>query len=321
MPAKLDYVQPKKLNPADDLRETLAALEEQPPRLKTLTSAEALAALHNLDRAAELLAQLAAAGINLLPEQARFQAIQAQLKKKAALVLRAVGGPAALANGRPVPAPPPERWWWQVDAVVAAAQRKTALRWGVGAALLALALAGVVVLFKTVLAPSPEVLARLNAENDAMQAFAAGDAATALAKVKAGLAIAAGDPDLLVLQGALQEHLRQPEAARRSFEQAQAAINNNEAFYLLRAQVYLNTNQPEKVEADARAAINANPNSARGWLILGQALEGAGRQQDAALAYGQASRLAIKFNENEVAVYARLGLARLGETLPPETTR
>ena len=58
MRSKLDYLQQKKLNPADDLRETLSDLEVVQPRIKSLDAARVLEMLHNMDTAQQLLTQL-----------------------------------------------------------------------------------------------------------------------------------------------------------------------------------------------------------------------------------------------------------------------
>lgn len=315
MPTKLDYVQGKKLNPADDLRETLALLEERQAKLKHLSADETLALLHGLDRAAELMAALEARGVELLPEQARFETVQGQLKKRASMWLKALGGPARLAGQRPQPVDA-ARWWWALDSLVAANKKRVRRQIGLAGLALAAVVAGVIVLFKTVLAPSPEVLARLDAENNAMQAFSAGDVAGALASVEQGLSVAVDDPRLLILQGIFQELLARPQAAQQSFAGAQAALNDPELFYLLRAQLYLTTNQPNPAETDARAALAVNDNSARGWLLLGQALEMQDRREEALAAYNQAADLALTGGDNEVAVMSRLAIGRMSGAIP-----
>ncbi|MCG3212501.1 MAG: hypothetical protein FOGNACKC_06171 [Anaerolineae bacterium] len=315
MPTKLDYVQGKKLNPADDLRETLALLEERQAKLKHLSADEALALLHELDRVAELLAALQAHGVDLLPEQARFETVQRQLKQRASVWLKTVGGPARLAGQRAQPVDD-TRWWWALDGLVAANKKRVRRQIGLAGLALALVVAVVIVLFKTVLAPSPEVLARLDAENNAMQAFTADDVPGALASVEQGLAVAVDDPRLLILQGIFQDLLARPPAAQQSFVRAQAVLNNPESFYLLRAQLYLTTDQPNPAEADARAALAVNDNSARGWLLLGQALEAQDRREEALTAYNRAADLAITSGDDEVVVISRLAIGRMSGAIP-----
>lgn len=318
MPTKLDYLRSKKLNPADELREMLLVLEEQLPRLKLLSSQEALAVLEGLDKIDALLTQLEAEAVDLLSERGRFYALQGQLKKRSRSLLKAVGGPAPLAQHRPQPAPAPdERWWWYIDEMVAARNRQTIKQLVVAACVLVLVLAGLYILYQTVLAPSPEVLARIEAENQSMQDFSAGDYAAALADVNKGLGVAVDNPRLLVLKGVLLDFAGQPVAAQQAFQQARTVLPDLESFYLLRVQVYLTTNQFEKAESDTHALLDINPDSAQGWLMLGQALEPQeGRRQEALDAYQRASELATAQGDNEVVVLARLAMGRLLESVP-----
>lgn len=317
MSAKLDYLQAKKLNPADDLRETLTLLEEQQAQLKTLSAEEALALLHGLDRVGALLIELEAQAVNLLSERTRFETVQGQLKKRADVWLKTLGGAAKLAGQRPQPAPNrDERWWWFIDELEAARTKRGRLQLALGLTALVLVLAGLILLFKTVLAPSPEVLARLEAEDGAMRALDASDVPGALAAVQRGLAAVPNEPRLLVMQGIFQELLAQPQAAAASFAQAQTAFNDLEMFHLFRTQIYIMTNQLALAEAEARTAVEVAPNSAQGWLLLGQVLEQQQRRMEAAEAYNQAAELATANGDSEIVVMSRLALARLSGAAP-----
>lgn len=308
---KLDYLQQRKLNPADDLRETLTHLEERLVRIREMAPDQAAEFLADLDRACELFEQLAAAGLELRAEQGRFNTIQARVLQRAGSLLKALGGPAALARLRPEPAPPEERWWWSIDRTVAARRKQAQRRLALVLGLLLVVIGGLIVAFRTVLAPSPEALARVEAEGAAFAALDGGDYATALAALEKGLQTAAGDPGLLILQGVVQQAAGDPDAAGRSFEQAQAGLNDPLYFYLARAQVALRLNQPENAEADAQAALALDENSARAWLLLGQALESQDEKMQALMAYDRAGNLAMDSGDNEVYVISRMALARL----------
>ena len=81
--SKLDYLQPKKLNPADELREILGSLEERQPTVGRFDAGQALNLLHDLDQVDALFHQIESAGLDLRPEQGRFQSIQSHLRKQA----------------------------------------------------------------------------------------------------------------------------------------------------------------------------------------------------------------------------------------------
>ncbi|RMF02620.1 MAG: hypothetical protein D6768_07825 [Chloroflexi bacterium] len=311
MATKLDYVQAKKLNPADELRATLSILEDRQPMLKSLSAGDALALLQEMDAAHALFAQLEAAGVDLSSEQGRFDSIQGKVRKRAGAILRAIGGPAALAEHRRAAQPTNEQWWWFLQALVAARKQKIVRQLLITGAVVLAVLGGLYVAFQTVLAPSPEAVARLDAENQAMAAFDQGNVAQALAEVNEGLEVVPNDSGLLLMAAVFHEMLGQNDIAGELFAQARAASENEEFYRLGRAQVYLRTGQAAKVEAEARAALEANPQSARAALMLGQSLEVQGLRQEAAQAYEQASELAQATNENEVFVMARLALGRL----------
>ncbi len=313
---KLEYLQPKKLTPADDLRELLSSLEERQVKIRSLTATEALQLLHDLDQATLLFNQLGATGLNLLPEQGRFETVQAHLRRAGGPLLKAVGGPAALAQYRPGPQPAQERWWWYIDELVAAQQRRRRRNGLIALLIVGLLVGGVAVALNTILAPSPEVLARLEAENSAFNAIGIGDYPAALAALEKGLAKAPAEPGLILLKGLLQEVLGQQAAAAQTLAAAESAFNDPLTYYLFRSQVRLRLNQLEKAELDARTALELDENSAGAWLLLAQALELQGRLAEAGSAYNQAGLLAFESGDNEIVVLARLALARLGAASP-----
>jgi tetratricopeptide (TPR) repeat protein len=309
--SKLDYLQQKKLNPSDELRETLTSLEGRQTRIKALKADEAFEFLLDLDQLAALFEQFEAAGLDLRPEKGRFQSLQAHIQKQAAPLVKALGGTAAFNARRPTPAPPADKWWWYLDQRVAAEQRRLWRQVGLIMGVITIIVAGVILLFQTILAPSPEVMARLETEDKAYAAIDSGDYQAALAFVEQGLVKVPGDPDLLLLQGVVQEVLGDEAAAAASFEQTQASLNDPVGFYLARSQLQLRVGQPVKAESDARTATQLDETSANAWFLLGQALEFQNRLAEAIPAYQKASELGLKNGESEVVVMARMALGRI----------
>jgi tetratricopeptide (TPR) repeat protein len=309
---KLDYLQQKRLSPADELRDILSSLEERQLKIRSLDTNQSLDLLHDLDKVDTLFQQFEAAGLDLLAEQGRFKSILARLEKQAAALLKSLGGTAALSSNRPQPSPPPEKWWWYIDKQVAAQQRHLWQRVIIALIIALVALGGIVLLFQTVLAPSPEVVARLEAENGAYAAIDAGNYKEAVAVIERGLAKVPADPSLLILKGVVQEILGEQTAATQSFEQAQAGLNNRFDFYMARSQLELRVGQAAKAKVNARAALELDPNSGAAWLLLGQALELQDKRFEAIPAYEKASQLALASGDHEVVVLARLALGRIG---------
>jgi len=309
---KLNFLQQKKLSPADELREILGSLEERQLKVKSMASGQALCLLHDLDQVDTLFQQLESAGLDLRPEQGRFKSIQARLEKQAAPLLKSLGGAAVLSAHRPTPPPPSEKWWWYIQERVAAQQQRLLRQVVVTSVIILVVLGGIVLLFQTVLAPSPEIIARLETENDAYAAIDAGDYQEALAVIEQGLIKVPADPSLLLLEGVVQEALGEEAAAAQSFDQARTGLKNPFDFYLARSQLDLRVGQPAKAEANARAALELDENSSRAWLLLGQALEFQDKSLEAVPAYEKAGELALANGDYEVVVLSRLALGRIG---------
>ncbi|MBN1219212.1 MAG: tetratricopeptide repeat protein [Anaerolineae bacterium] len=314
---KLEYLQEKKLGPADELREVLSRLAEAHLDVRSMDLDRALAVLQDLDWVITRFDELEARGMDLRSERGRFQGIQGSLEKQAGPLLDAIGGPEVLRVHRPAPPPPPERWWWYINELVATKRQRLMRRVIIGLVVILLIAGGLVLVFNTILAPSPEAIARMNAENDAYLAVEQGDYAGALTVLDEGLAQAPGNPSLLIFKGVVQQALGQEEAATQTFTEVRALMPNVKEFYLARAQLYLRMNQPERAEQDARAALELDEEFARSWLILGQSLEGQNKLTEAMSAYETAGPLAFEHNENEVYVLSRLALARVSQMPPP----
>ncbi|MCB0178725.1 MAG: tetratricopeptide repeat protein [Anaerolineae bacterium] len=308
---KLDYLHQKKLSPTDELRDILKQLEDSQPQLNHINPTQALITLRNLDQADQLFNQLEATGADLAAERGRFDSIQAHLKKHVGPFLKGFGGASTLAEFRPKPIPSRERWWWFIDELVAAQQRRTLKRVIIAAVIGLSLLAGLIIAFKTVLAPSPEAVARIKGEDNAFAAFDEGDYTGSLAAVDQALVVVPNDPGLLVIRGVTLEALGRVDEAQQSFDRAQTLYENPVNFHIGRGQIYLRTNQFEKTETEARSALAIDETNATAWLLLGQSLELQDKRADAIAAYQQASELAVASGNNEVVVLARLALGRM----------
>jgi len=314
---KLDFVQEKKLGPADDLREALSHLEDVLPVIKLMDSVQALKLLNDLDHITATIEKLDPDGNALIAEWSRFKSVQGRLKKNTQKLLKLVGGEEMLAQRRPQPVPPVDHWWWYLDEIVAEQRQRNLKRAGIFSVIVLLIIGAVLVLFNTILKPSPEVVARLNAETDAYTAIEQeGDFDKALAALDEGLGAVPNDPSLLMIKGVVLQLLERNAEAEDVFSSVQEILNNPIEYYLARAQVYLRVGQFEQAERDARAALALNDEFARGWMVLGQSLEMQEKYVDAMAAYETTSEIALENEENELYVMSRMALARLTESLP-----
>jgi predicted Zn-dependent protease len=174
-------------------------------------------------------------------------------------------------------------------------------------------------LYNRFLAPDPATRERLRHEQAADSLTMDGNLDGALGEVEQALGYAPGDPALLALKGVLQQELGQPAAAQEAFAASEKAAGSREAFLITRAQMYLRVSDGKAMLADAQEVIVANPQSAPGYLLLGQADQMLGKDQDAITAYEKAGSLADAQNNPQLAAIARMNLATLLQQIPLET--
>ncbi|MDH3675727.1 MAG: tetratricopeptide repeat protein, partial [Anaerolineae bacterium] len=312
MSSKLDYFQKKGLNPADELRRLIDSLEEYAPKLRSLDSTQARLLLRDLDKTASLFEQLETTELDLVPEQSRFATIEFFYKKNAARILKALGGSETLAEYRPSPPPDRDHWWWYLHELVAEQQRRLLRRIATVVITILVVIVGLVIAFNTILAPSPEAIARLEAENESLAAVEEGDYDLALAAIEKGLTVVPDDASLWLIKGVVQQLREEEDQAVESFDQAKVNLDDMATFHLGLGQLYYRTGQPEKAEEEARTAIELNDKLSTSWLLLGQALEAQDRKFEAIPAYQNAGDIALENGESEVVVLARLALSRVG---------
>jgi len=304
------FVEQKALTAADEMRDLLAQLEAKIARLGRDKGPEAQAVLELFDAVAARLAGLHAGGQALRAEEARWEAASAAFRRKAGTFLRALGGLGALAEARRVRQPEPDAWWWFIDRWLIEKRRVQLRRLALGAAVVVALLALLGILYNRFLAPDPATRERLRHEQAADSLMMDSDLTGALGEVEQALGYAPGDAGLLALKGVLQQKLGQF-AAQETFAAAEKAAGSREAFLIIRAQMYMRAAYGQAMLADAQEVIAANPESAPGYLLFGQANELLGNREDAITAYEKSGRLADAQNNPQLAAIARMNLATL----------
>jgi tetratricopeptide (TPR) repeat protein len=172
-----------------------------------------------------------------------------------------------------------------------------------------------VALYQRFLAPDPATRERIRHESRAEILIAEGDIAGALGEVEQALAIASGDPSLLVLKGALQGELGRAAAAEETFAVAETAFGDRESLLLARARAYLLLNRPEAALADAQGVVELNPESAAGYMLLGHAYDQLEDYMEALFAYQQVVTLAEEQGDFQLAGTARINVGLLMQRL------
>jgi len=319
MPDFPAHAKPKQLTRGDQLRDTLARLKALVGQLGYALGEEALNIPPLFDEVTAGLAELQVQGQDVRGEAAQLETVSAGLRRKAGTFLREIGGASRLQDARNARRPDPAQWWWFLDQWLADRRRsqlRQLLQWAAVAALL---LALLYFIYQRFLAPNPAIVAGLEHQQKADWLAQAGDLAGALNETEQALAAIPRDPEQLVFKGVLQQALGHDAAAEETFAAAEAQVGKEE-FLIARSRRYLNLGQAKAALADARAVIELNPNSAMGYLVLGQANEGAGNYAEATDAYTRASTLAQAQNKPEVAVMARMQLGMLMQRPPVPTS-
>ena len=310
------YVKQKPLTRADELREQLNELEAKVGRLGYGLANETLTIPVLFDLIAETMGSFQAEGQEMRAEQARLQAVSADLRRKAAVFLHEIGGANALHEARQKHRPDPANWWWFLDRLLVEKRRLGLRRMARLAAGVIGVLALLAVLYQRFLAPDPATRTRLWHQQAAQDLATQGDLASALTEIEQALAVAPDDAYLLIFKGSLQQGLGQDTEADKAFAAARKILNDPESFLLARGQAYLLLGQATPALADAMAAVEINPGSASGYMLIGHAQEQMENYAEAILAYQQASKLADDQGNYQLAATARVNMAVLMQRQP-----
>jgi cytochrome c-type biogenesis protein CcmH/NrfG len=305
------YVKTGPLTRADELVHQLDELEARLGRLEFGLGPEALTILDLFDSINAGLRSFKTDGKRMPAEQARLQTVSARLRRKAKAFLREIGGAGVLQKARREREPDPADWWWFLDQFVAQKRRAQLRRMALVAAGVVAVLLLLAALYQFFLAPDPATRERLRHQQVAENLAFEGDLVGALSEVEQSLAYAPGDGRLLIFKGGLQRELGQDALAEKSFAEAEAALGDFETYLLIRSQTYLLLDRADLALTDAEAALELNPESAQGYVLVGRSNERLENYTDAILAYEQAAELAEVQNDYQLAGTVRVNLGLL----------
>jgi hypothetical protein len=281
-------------------------------RLQRDARAEDLIALFRcLDDLTDARRALGAPGIDLRPELTRIETVHNILRDRGPVAVRTLARHLPLAKLRAEVDLPEDHWWWYLDRHVAeqrARDNRRFLRWSAaGAALLALLVAAYVLFLR------PDEATRLKMERvfGAESSVEAGDYAAALASYQQALELAPDDPEINLMVGVMLEALERPQEAEAQYAEAEHLYGARAGLLSARSQKYVLLGWYDKAEAEARAAIALDDQLAMGYLALGSAYEGQGRNREAIGALEKAADLASAQEQNELYVIVKTRLAML----------
>ncbi len=250
--------------------------------------------------------------------QVQWDYLQTRLKKQAATLIHAIGGVEALKSIRSQQNWQKENWWWQLDSYLASQRKKNAKKVVLILGIVTTVLLALVAAYQIFLAPPPEVKARIKHEYAADRHIENGEYETALQELDLALGFAPGDYQLLVQKGVVYLKLKNLSEADLAFNEALKNADSPEFYYLEKAQDELVIGLNEEGALDAKNAIQANPQSAQGYLYLGQAYEYLGNLTEAYSMYETASALADQQGDAQLiaTIRMRMGMMMQSMSLP-----
>jgi tetratricopeptide (TPR) repeat protein len=273
-----------------------------------------------LDEAQYLLAELSDKGGNWQSEETRLETITAQLKRKARTFVRKVGGKGALDDVRADHAPAEPAWWWRLDDLVREKKRQRFRKIGKWGLIAAAVLVVLGLAYRQFLAPSPEMIAALEHQQEAENLGYLGEYDAALKEVNQGLENLPDDAELLVLKGILLEVQDRSDEAEASFTQARRLTEDHVLFLQIRARLYLRLDLLDKAFVDAEVLTEQAPDDPVGYLYLAMIYDARDEWQLAVDHYEKASELAETSGEPQLYVMARSRLADLMQNPPLDIT-
>jgi cytochrome c-type biogenesis protein CcmH/NrfG len=302
--------------PFEELRSLLDQADNRIGGLNTGTAGDALQLLRTLDRIETLYDDLLAADVDLRAEESRRETIVLGVQRKAGRVLRLLRSEGGIAAARAKHATDQSQWWWHLDEYVAQQRRKSLRSLATTGVILLVILAIATLLYKTVLAPDPLVIARMNHISDTQRAVESNDLPAALEAIEKGLAEFPADGELLLWRGAVLTRLNRPADAEETFAAARAVYGDEATFLIALSTIRLQVNDIAGAYADAKQATVIAPQNAQAFLALGGAQELRGEVSAASQSYSTAASLAAADGNTQLEAIAKVRMAMLMQTAP-----
>ncbi|MEZ4656660.1 MAG: tetratricopeptide repeat protein [Caldilineaceae bacterium] len=302
--------------PANQLRNALDEAE----RLIVSPSAQTVEKLLTLfDQIEQLFHDLAPMGVDLRPEEGRWQGLRNRIMSKPgplAAAAAAAGGMKKLRNAHP----PAANEWWQIDAVVAARRQHALKRFAVVTALIV----GVLWLLywgvNTFFPPSPEAILMVETNAAIDSALQQGDFAGARQAVEQSLAKAPNEPELWLWDVVLSEQLNDQARAEASLAKAKELLGGETTqFWLALGNQRMQVGNLDGAETAANAAMALSPEEPQAYFLLGGIAETRGDYPKAIELFDKTFQLAEADNP-QLAVIAKVRMGNLLQRVDPFAT-
>lgn len=299
--------------PTNALREALTDVERH---LVAPTPEEVERLLLQLDHIEKLFISLSDIGVDLRPEQSRWESIRARLNSKPQLITSAARRAGGLAKLR-ARHEGTNAFWWHLDAEVSQRRRKGLRRTATLIGVPLLVIVGVFWLLQTLFPPSAETLALMDANARIEPLIIAGDWAGAMSVIEENRALVPNEPELIIWESVLAERMGDEERADEALARAQTIMADQPVnFWNMVAQQRTSVSNFEGAKMAVQRALDIEPENPQSYFILGSIAE---LEQDYALAidFFQRTYTLAEESNTELAVIARVRGGQLLQVVNP----
>jgi tetratricopeptide (TPR) repeat protein len=295
---------------ATSLRQELDEAERVVIQLRRDNVEPFLQLLDSIDRR---FTQLASSGLDLRPEQTRWNSLQGRLQREAGRVMRAADAAGGLASLRARNAPA-QGLWWHLDAVAAADRRRSIRRLGaaIGTAVASLAL--IWSLFTFVIPADANSVITSEAITELRQLAFEARWEHGLAVIEEAKALLTEpNAELLIWEAVVRGKLGQDARAEEALDEAKALVpaDRQVSFWWTLGMVRLDIGDLEEARAAGREALALDASDPQGYFLLGNVAEVEGDVPAAIELFEKSYQLALESGANELAVIARIRMGTL----------
>jgi cytochrome c-type biogenesis protein CcmH/NrfG len=251
-----------------------------------------------------------------LQYQTQLNYIYQRIQTQAKMILSALGGTAQLKKKRQAAGKKEDAWWWYLDDYIRSNQKKSFRKTLTIVGIIAVLGAALFLVYERYFAPPPEVKARLAHEQAADRLVEAREFEAALAEIEAALVFDPDSYELWAWKGVIYLNLGDLDLAETAFQESQKLAGDQEAYYTTKAYFEFISGMVDAGLADAHKVVEINPQSAEGYMYIGQGYESKGELDKAYSAYEKASELAETSENAELIATIRVRMGMLLQSMP-----
>ena len=264
-----------------------------------------------LDSIEDCFSQLESSGLDLRPEQTRWQSLQGKLRSDAGRIVRVLDGAGGLRQLRTRNSPA-QGMWWRLDEVVAANRRNLIRRLSLTFGTVALVAAMVWALFEFIPVDANTVIAS-EAVTSVRQLTLEENWGDALAVIEeAKHELTQPDAELLIWEAVVRDKLGQGEIVDDTLAEAIALIDPDQktSYWWILGSAYATVGDLKKARKIGEDAIRLYPLDPQGYFLLGTVSEMEGDIGAALELFEKTFELALDSN-TQLAVIARVRMGTL----------